>query len=426
MKLINHLIFRITLFFAVVMLLWSGVYFFLQMKEIHDDNDEGLINLKQEFVVKANKIPGFVEALESFNPLNIILSEISQAEAESAIESFATTDIYFATEQEKEEVRMLTTAFRCEQNGRCYRLQLFTSTVESDDLAKNMFYLLMGLWIALSFTVLVVGKIVIAKANRPFHKLLDELGKFRIDNSQMVDLEETGIEEYRQLNESVKGLLERSASLYNEQKMFIENSSHELQTPLATAIAKLEVLLEKRQDDESLAQEVAGVLNILGRMKRLNANLLLLSKIKNSQFPAAAPVNLRDVLESVLGELEEFVAYREITVEEQGSSAPTLPMNGDLAHILLTNLVKNAISHNRQGGKIIISYAPRSIAIANSGSDSDSNKAAENVFSRYRHNAHNAKSSGLGLSIAKAIADLYRLEVTYRYDGMHTFTLNLR
>ncbi|MDR1417310.1 MAG: HAMP domain-containing histidine kinase [Prevotellaceae bacterium] len=421
MKLINHLIFRITLFFTAVMLLWSGVYFFLQMKEIHDDNDEGLTNLKQEFIAKANKIPDFVEQLENFNPLNIIVQEISRAEAEGAAENFATTHVYFATELEKEEVRMLTTAFRCTQNGKYYRLQLFTSTVESDDLIKNMLYLLLGLWIALSSTVLVVGKIVIAKANRPFYKLLEELGKFRLDSSKMVDFEETNIKEYKQLNESVKNLLERNISIFTGQKIFIENTSHELQTPLAIAAAKLEMLLEKYQDNENLAEEIASILSILGRMKRLNTNLLLLSKIKNRQFPETSPVNLRDVLESALDELEELIAYKEITVERQGDFAPTLTMNNDLAHILLTNLIKNAIFHNRQNGKIIIRYTSNSITIANSGS-----QPAVHVFSRYRHDSSDTKSSGLGLSIAKSVADLYRIEITYRYDKMHIFTLTLK
>ncbi|MDR1023193.1 MAG: HAMP domain-containing histidine kinase [Prevotellaceae bacterium] len=421
MKLINHLIFRITLFFTAVMLLWSGAYFFLQMKEIHDGNDEGLTNLKQEFIAKANRIPDFVEQLENFNPLNIIVQEISRAEAEGAMENFATTRVYFATELEKEEVRMLTTAFRCEQNGKYYRLQLFTSTVESDDLIKNMLYLLLGLWIALSFTVLAVGKIVIAKANRPFYKLLDELGKFRLDSSKMVDFEETNIKEYRQLNQSVKKLLEKNIRIFTDQKIFIENTSHELQTPLAIAAAKLEALLEKYQDSKNLTEEVAGILSILGRMKRLNTNLLLLSKIKNGQFPEASPVNLRHVLESALDELEELVEYKEITVEKHGDFAPVRTMNKDLAHVLLTNLVKNAILHNQQGGKIIIRYASGSIAIANSGS-----KAAPRAFDRYRHNATDAASSGLGLSIAKSVADLYRIEITYRYSKMHVFTLKLK
>lgn len=417
MKLINYLISRITLFFTGVMLLWSILYFLLQMKEIHDGNDEGLTNLKQEFIAKANTAPGFVENLKDNAPLNLIIREMMQEEAEGVIESFTTTKIYFATELEKEEVRMLTTAFRCEQDGKYYQLQCFTSTVESDDLIKNMLYLLLGLWVALSLTLVIVNKITVSRANRPFYQLLDELRKFRLDSSRMIDLPPTRIKEYVQLNKSVKELLERNITVFTEQKQFIENSAHELQTPLATVIAKMEMLLEKHQDNREYAEEMAGLLGILNRMKRLNTNLLLLSKIKNRQFAKTAAVNLRDVLDAVFLDFEDIAAYRQITVEKKGSDSPVVQMDEDLAHILFTNLVKNAITHNKQNGKIIIGYASGSITISNSG-----NETIKDVFNRYQ----SEKSSGLGLSIVKSIVELYGIDISYRFEnGLHIFEIKL-
>ncbi|MDR2472498.1 MAG: hypothetical protein LBD53_02885, partial [Tannerella sp.] len=148
MKLINYLTLRFAFFFTAIVFLWSAIYLFLQMKEIHDGNDEGLSNLKQEFIAKSNRLPGFVEDMERDAPLNLIISEITLEEAENIIEDFSTTQVYFSTELEDEEVRMLTSAFYCTQNGKYYRIQFFTSTVETNDLIKNIFYLLLGLWAA--------------------------------------------------------------------------------------------------------------------------------------------------------------------------------------------------------------------------------------------------------------------------------------
>ncbi|MDR2125989.1 MAG: HAMP domain-containing histidine kinase [Prevotellaceae bacterium] len=418
MKLVNHLILRITLFFAIVMLFWSAIYFFLQMKEIHDGNDEGLTNLKQEFIAKANKIPEFIENLENNAPLNIIIQEIARDEAESLVENFTTERIYFATELEEEEVRMLTAAFRCQLTGKYYRLQFFTSTVESEDLIENTLYLLLGLWITLSLTIFIVSKIIISKANKPFYKLLGELKKFKLDNKQMIDLPETNVNEYVQLNKSVKELLEKNINVFNEQKIFIENTAHELQTPLAIIIAKMEMMIEKYQHDKKHTEEIASVLNILNRMKRLNSNLLLLSKIKNSQFPKTSRVNLRETLNSVIADFEDFAAYKEISIEQNGEASPELQINKDLAYILFCNLIKNAIAHNHQNGKILITYAHNYITIANSGAQIEID-----IFRRYGNAAADSKSSGLGLSIVKSIADLYQLNITYRYDKMHIFTI---
>jgi hypothetical protein len=81
MKLINCLILRITLFSTAIMLLWTAICFFLQMKEIHDGINEGLTNLKQEFVAKANTTPGFVENLKDYTPLNFIITETTAEDA---------------------------------------------------------------------------------------------------------------------------------------------------------------------------------------------------------------------------------------------------------------------------------------------------------------------------------------------------------
>jgi signal transduction histidine kinase len=403
------------------MLLWAAVCFFLQMKEIQDGIDEGLTNIKQEYIFKANTMPGFIEILKNNTPPNLHIEEITTEEAGMVIERFTTTRVYFPTELEKEEVRMLTTAFRCEQNGNYYQLQFFISTVESEDLIENILYLLSGLWIALSLTMFIAGKIIITKANKPFYRLLDELKKFHLDNSRMINLPPAEIREYIQLNDAVRELLEKNIHVFTEQKVFIENTSHELQTPLAIVIAKLETLLEKHRDNESHVHELAGILNVLNRMKRLNTNLLLLSKIKNRQFAESRPVNLRETLEAVIIEFEDFTAYRQITIERKGDASPVLQINEDLACILFTNLVKNAIVHNEPDGMIRICYTPGSITIANTGK-----KAAVNVFNRYQTGANDDISSGLGLAIVKSIAGLYQINIDYCHDGeMHVFKLSI-
>jgi signal transduction histidine kinase len=238
MKLTDYLIPRITLSFTAII-----------MKEIHDGIDEGLTNLKQEFISKADTTPGFIEMLKDHTPPNFAVREIRVEEAQTVIENFTTAKIYFPSELEQEEVRMLTTAFRCKQNGKYYQLQFFISTVESDDLTKNLLYLLLGLWIALASTVFVVSKIILTKANRPFYRLLDELKNFQLDNSRMIDLPHTEIKEYIQLNNSVWELLEENIRVFTEQKVFIENASHELQTPLAIVTVRLETMLEKYRND---------------------------------------------------------------------------------------------------------------------------------------------------------------------------------
>jgi len=385
------------------------------MHEIYDSIDEGLTNLKQEFVIIANRDSGFVENMELYAPLNLIVKEISKSEAITVKDYFSTSKVYFQTELEEEEVRMLTSAFYCTLNSKYYQIQFFTSTVESDDLRENMFFMLLGLWVVLVLTLIIVGKKVISRANKPLFHLVDELQKFRLDNSKMPDFPETKIIEFAKLNETVKELLTQNINIFNEQKQFIENTTHELQTPLAIVIAKLEIALEKYQNEKEHANEIVAMLKTLKRMKRLDNNLLLLSKIRNNQFPATSEINLRDVLETTLADFEDIIAHKQITVETFGDAIPTLNINTDLAFILFTNLVKNAVAHNVIAGKIAVSYKENVITISNSGIE-----PLTDVFSRYKSD----NSSGLGLSIVKSITDLYKMEIVYRFENnLHVFEI---
>lgn len=424
MKLSNLLTLRLSLVFILIIFVWSVIYFFVQMTEIHDGIDEGLNNLKQEFVYKANTSADFVTDMQKHNPLNIIVEPISFADAEDFKETYADTFIYFVTEDEDEEVRMLTTTFYCEQDSQYYKLKFFTSTVERDDLIKNMLYLLIALWLGLALAIILVVKEIINKSNKPFYILLDNLKKFRLDSTKMIEFPQTQITEYSELNETVHALLEKNINIFVEQKNFIENASHELQTPLAITINKLELLMDRGGLSEEQMIEVNSVLNNLNRMKRLNSSLLLLSKIKNRQYTTSEGIDLVSVFEEVLDIFEDIIAHKRIIVDIRKDTGYILVnMNKDLSYILATNLIKNAVYHNLEEGYIEIVFKDNSITIINKGIDIVS---GTDIFERYVSNKLNSNSSGLGLSIVKSIADTYDFRISHSYkDGKHIISLHI-
>ncbi|MFT3994153.1 MAG: HAMP domain-containing sensor histidine kinase [Dysgonomonas sp.] len=421
MKLVNHLTIRISGIFILILLIWSIAYLAIQLNEIHNGIDEGLNNLKQEFLLQANKEPGFMEAMEKHDPLNIIVRKLSLEEALNAKEKYSNSKIYFISEEEDEEVRMLTTVFFCELDKQYYELKLFTSTVESEDLIKNMIYLLTTLWICLALALIFAGKKIISKTNRPFYLLLDKLKNFNLDKSQMIDFPKTSISEYAELNSSVEILLSENIKTFNEQKNFIENASHELQTPLAVSISKLELFMSRYNLSEEQLIDMSTILKSLNRMKRLNRNMLLLSKIRNKQFIKEEYVNLTALLKTIINEFEDFIEHKEIELTFEQQEEITFYMNADLAYILLANLIKNAITHNVEKGKIDIHIRNHKIEISNTGIELPSD---QNIFERYTIGTDNVKSSGLGLSIVKSITDLYKIKISHcQKNKVHTITL---
>lgn len=422
MKLSNHLTIRLAGIFIAIMLVWSVIYFFTQMKEIYDGIDEGLNNLKQEFVYKANNSPDFVSDMAKHNPLNIIVEKITFDEAEHFKETYSASKVYFITEEEEEEVRLLTTAFFCEQDKQYYQLKIFTSTVESNDMVKNMFYLLIALWLCLSIVLIAVIKKVIHSSNKPFYRLIDDLKKFKLGETKMIEFPKTQIQEYVELNSSVKKLLEDNINAYNEQKNFIENASHELQTPLAITIGKLELMVNSNKLEKEQLEEVTSALASLNRMRRLNSSLLLLSKIRNKQFPQKEEVNMMSVFEEILNDFEDLINHKGLTVHiEKKSDSLTVMMNKDLAYIMANNLIKNAVSHNIKDGSINIIFESDSITISNSGLPVDND-----IFERYISSSTDTKSSGLGLSIVKTIIEIYGFKITHQYSDKHIFKVTFQ
>ena len=71
---------------------------------------------------------------------------------------------------------------------------------------------------------------------------------------------------------------------YINLKEFTENASHEIQTPLAIIKSKLELLIQSQPLTDEQMGIVQSMYDAVTRLSKLNANLVLLSKIENSQF----------------------------------------------------------------------------------------------------------------------------------------------
>lgn len=143
--------------------------------------------------------------------------------------------------------------------------------------------------------------------------------------------------------------MERTEQMFEQQKQFIGNASHEIQTPLAICRNRLEMLMEDDSLSEKQLEELMKTHQTLEYITKLNKSLLLLSKIDNGQFTDTKELELNVLLKQYLQDYEEVYDYRniEVTIDEQGVFKVT--MNESLAVALLTNLLKNAFVHNIDG-----------------------------------------------------------------------------
>jgi len=423
MKLLNHTLLYLSVSLVVILSIWAVVFYFNMMDEVYDSIDDGLENYKILIIKKANQDSSLLDKQE-FGESNYAIRPVGEEQALHTPEVFKDTAMYMEYEEEFEILRLLTTYFST-HDGRYYELKIIASMVEEDDLVADLLHALLWLYVAVIASAFVINNWVLRKIWRPFYQLQDELRGFRLGEDKSFNPPPTEVREFRDMNSTVAELLKANIAAFQNQKQFIENASHELQTPLAIAINKLELLLEQTENTGGQAPLLANAIQHLERMTRLNKSLLLLSRIENNQFSKEETVDFNAQLHQQVEDFKEWLQYKHIKLELTEQAQLTKRFNPDLADILITNLLKNAIVHNHHGGVIHIVLMENAFEIANTGRDQPLDP--DKVFSRFYKSTDHAASTGLGLAVAKAIAQFHHAQVSYRYaDGMHhiRFTLS--
>jgi signal transduction histidine kinase len=184
---------------------------------------------------------------------------------------------------------------------------------------------------------------------------------------------------------------------------------------------KLELLSENPDCTEEQLVEISDIRRILSRLVKMNKSLLLLSRIENNQFPDTYEVSLTKIAEEVIADFSYIFESRNIRVHIIKESPLILRMDESLAVTMITNLLKNAFVHNREGGEIYLEIAENQLTVSNTSDSPELNR--ERLFQRFGKQSNRPDSTGLGLATVKSIAGLYHIEVSYSYNGKHRFQL---
>lgn len=411
-------------YLLLIVSVWSVIFYFNMLDEIKGSVDEELENYKRQIVFKAEKDTTILQQ-KTFDEGFFSVNKISEEEALSFKDTYEDTEIYAQDADDEapelEPVRILTTVF--EQNGSFYQLKIFNNMVEEDDLVKELLWDAAGLYVLLIFSILMINNIVLQRLWKPFYELLDELKNYRLGISKSLPNVETKTKEFSDLQDAVTTLLQYSEKSYEQQKEFIGNASHELQTPLAIAISKLELLIEKENFTENQAEKIAEIMEIIERLVRLNKSLLLLTKIENKQFFDNQEIKVNDIVEKNIEDLSDIAEFKEVEIIFSENSELLVKADAALINIIVSNLLRNAIFHNIKSGKVEVKIDAKKLCVLNTGTDHS--LSHEKIFTRFQKSEQHQSGSGLGLAIVKAIAELYDFSVFYDFkNGMHEFSVN--
>ena len=421
MKLLSYTYRKLALLLFLLMAVWGVLFYYAIIDEVVDETDDTLENYGEILMESALHDPSILEtegSLMSFYKF----TPISEEEGRHYRQVFYDATVYIELEDEDEPVRVMCTAFRM-PDGQYYELKLMISILERDDMVEAMLWYLGALFLLFLICTSIGIQLVLKGVFRPLHRLLDWLHCIQ-PGKEVPPLDNpTKIREFRQLSDAALDMGNRSYKAYEEQKQFIENASHELQTPLAIVRGKVELLAESEGMTEQQMEQLDEIYATLGRAVKLNKSLLLLSRIENGQYTEMEDVSVDEILDELLPDLMDIYEHKQVRLIRKREEQPfIIRCNHSLAQILVSNLVKNSLLHNREGGEFQVLTTPTSLVIKNTG---DVPLDGEKLFRRFYHGMDGKKdSTGLGLAIARSIALSSLLKLTYEWqNGMHAFRL---
>ena len=393
-------------YLALTLFLFVGggiVFYFSLQTIINDSITERLYEIKEQvntFTKKNDSLP--VQSPIGFYPVEY--KEVQNSFSEKLQDTILPDE-----DNEPKPFRTLT--FPVKAGKKNYSAKVVRELIESDELIESIGYSLAILTGILLVLLLITNWSLSKNLWKPFYKTLDELKKFDLNKREKINFPEVKTSEFKILNDEIKKMTDKIQNDYQNLKEFTENASHEIQTPLAIIRSKLELMIQSENLPDEQIKSIQEIYESVNRLSKLNQSLLLLAKIENRQFNEEQKVDLKNLIEKKINQLEELIDLKKIKIEKIFSDSVEIKINPQLADILLSNIIGNAIKHNLNEGKIRIEIKNNSLTISNTGNSLEI--SSKKLFERFQKASPSSDSVGLGLSIVKQICDTYNFRVNY-------------
>lgn len=420
MKLITKFIWL----YLSVTLVVLGIAGFLSYHIITDEiNNE----LKWEFLERIDRVTYLIERGRRFNPKRSIEGDrnLTIERLDSIVEpnTEVKDTLIWHERLEQNERNVKVSAYR-NINGESYFISTYGAMIESDDIKEAVFKILFWILLLQILGAFGIGYFVSGRLFKPFRETLSKIKTFKINSKSFLPADETGVQEFDNLNRFVEEMTRKAVSDYQNLKEFSENASHELQTPLAIAKGKLELLAETPLTAEQY-QYVESLERSIKKLSRLSKSLSLLTRIDNEEFENDQQVNFTKLVREGLETFSELIEFNRLQLSTEIDDDVVVDMHPALADILWTNLLQNAIKHNIENGTIYVKLTRHELVISNTGEISEF--PPEVMFERFRKADQSSSSIGLGLAIVERIVKQSNLSVSYAVDkNQHTITVQLK
>ncbi|MEO5830323.1 MAG: ATP-binding protein [Rhodanobacter sp.] len=301
-------------------------------------------------------------------------------------------------------------------SDRQYWIQVAAPLDERDELLRKL--LAPTLLALLALLVLVPPTVFVGLRGglKPLRRLTRNLSANSMPLIPVLTDEQVPVE-LASFTRAVDQLVERLKLGLEHERRFTADAAHELRHPLATL--RLELDLAGRSDDATArAQHLQRAHHALDRMQRLVTQLLLLARVeKLTELDDAGPLRLVRVAEAALREFSERAAARSIELSLDHDGNDFVQGSAGLLGILVQNLLDNALRHTPDHGQVNVRVGGTQehvvLEVNDSGAGFSTLDPVSLVERFHRPDGSVGEGSGLGLSIAHAIASLHHGQLAF-------------
>ncbi|PKV52894.1 signal transduction histidine kinase [Aquimarina sp. MAR_2010_214] len=391
----------------VISILGEILSYYMIKSIINREFNEQLFAEKEQLIYELREYDNLLETLYLNIGDRISLQKMDHdPKTETHIKDVKIYDFY-----KKEEISFRQIVFSDQVKDDFYIITISKSLLSSEDLIKLVTEIVALITFLFFMTMFLLSNIISKKVWKPFYDTLSLIKKLNIVKPQSFSFKKTKVREFRELNSTIETITNQMVKDYNNLKEYTENTSHEIQTPIAIIKNKIELIIQGNDFSKDQLIALNQIHKLIIRLSKLKDNLSLLSKISNNQFIDVVDINVADYLKEMIKSVEELIEMKNIDVSFYFKEAPIIRLNETLAYLLFINLISNAIKHNINHGKIILELTGDYVLIKNTGEPLPI--APEKLFERFKKHGDKHNSTGLGLSLIQSIVKYYNFSITY-------------
>ncbi len=207
--------------------------------------------------------------------------------------------------------------------------------------------------------------------------------------------------------------LEQIRKTQDMQRDFVDNSSHELKSPLTSVLGFAEMIYDEPDMPLKERQEYLGyILTECQRMSDVISDILMLERQERVDSQGHGRVNLRQMADQVAVTLKPQAQSQGISIQVTGQCS-VRALEVDMRE-LLRNLMSNAVRYGRHGGWVKVNLADRQLSVSDNGMGIAPEHLARIFEKFYRVDAARDRregGTGLGLAIVAGITNRYGAKI---------------